>query len=443
MTTAHLEFDIAEWIASDFGDDLDRTTTAAIRIVLGSEVITRLEDRAAKTVRETARVSAYRLAYWLAENWWRLRWEPESGTGSADHDWAMSHRITAAGGYIWPNIAFASDGLVVRVSTKPIRLPPELSPVEYLASADAFVSAPEFEDAVDRFVNQVIQRVRELGLLATRLPELWAEVRRERDDADLGRLRRLEARLGLDPDEGSPGLVEQVLAYAETFGTEAVEEIAVAARSEGSLAALRALEAQRAAPAATIEVPAVADLRQALEGLQGEALLPWQLGERLADRARELWGLGAGPLDDGQLAGIGGASAQLLDAEAEVGLPDNMDAAAYKNLEKGQQMKIAIRGSRPESRRFRFARLLVEPVVADGDERLFPATRSTTCRQRIQRAFATQLLCPYPELRGMLPEAPTDEDIDAAARQFGVSPLLVGSMLVNKGDLDRDRFFGG
>jgi hypothetical protein len=439
MTTARLAFNIAEWIGSDFGDEADRMTAAAIRIVLGSEVITRLEDREAKTVRETARVSAYRLAYWLAENWWRLRWEPESGTGAADPDWAMSHRLTGAGGgYIWPNMTFASDGLMVRVSTECTRLPPTLSPVEYLAVTDAFLSASEFEDAVDSFVNQVIQRIRELDLRDPALTELWPEVRREREDVDLTRRRRLEARLGFDPDEGPPGLVDAVLSFAERFGGEAIEEIAVARRSERALEDLGNLAAERAA-AEEIEVPGLEDLRNALEALKGETLQPWQLGERLADRARGLWGLGPGPIGNDRLAGIAGASPSLFDENAEIDLPDSLDATAFRDTGGRQRMRIAIRSTYPENRRFRFARLLVDPVVAGFDERLLPATRAYTARQKIQRAFAGHLLCPYEELRAMLPASVTGEDIDDAARHFRVSSRVISTMLVNKGALDRDQ----
>jgi hypothetical protein len=71
-----------------------------------------------------------------------------------------------------------------------------------------------------------------------------------------------------------------------------------------------------------------------------------------------------------------------------------------------------------------------------------PLTRAKTARQKFQRAFAAELLCPFEELQGMLPAAPEDDDVETAARHFEVSPLLVRTSLVNKGTLPRERLSG-
>lgn len=102
-----------------------------------------------------------------------------------------------------------------------------------------------------------------------------------------------------------------------------------------------------------------------------------------------------------------------------------------------ERVRLAIRSPYPENRRFRFARLLIDQAIADDAEQLLPAATAPTSRQKLQRAFAAQLLCLYDTLRDPLPALIDQDDIDEAARWFCVSPLLVRSMLVNKGDLDR------
>ena len=119
---------IEEWLEGAFGNEHERQTLAAIRIMAAGVVITHLQDLRAKTVRDTARLSADQLAYWLAENWWRLRWEPEGPL--ADPDWSMSHHLSAAGGgYIWPPLVIAGDGQSIRLSLRPTRPDNTVRPV--------------------------------------------------------------------------------------------------------------------------------------------------------------------------------------------------------------------------------------------------------------------------------------------------------------------------
>jgi Zn-dependent peptidase ImmA (M78 family) len=72
------------------------------------------------------------------------------------------------------------------------------------------------------------------------------------------------------------------------------------------------------------------------------------------------------------------------------------------------------------------------------DERLIPETDAKTSRQQFQRAFAQEFLCPFEALKETINlDHPDEECIAKAADRFGVSPLLVRTTLVNKGELDR------
>jgi Zn-dependent peptidase ImmA (M78 family) len=91
------------------------------------------------------------------------------------------------------------------------------------------------------------------------------------------------------------------------------------------------------------------------------------------------------------------------------------------------------------NRRFELCRLIADGLVASEGDLLLPATVSRTSRQKFQRAFAQEFLCPFDALRERLgPSVPADEDIEDAAAHFEVSPLVIQTTLVNKGILPRD-----
>ena len=70
MSELNFEFD---WVDSEGirGAELS-TTWASLKIAVGDSVVTRIEDKRAKTVRDFVYVPLYPLAEWLATNWWFL-----------------------------------------------------------------------------------------------------------------------------------------------------------------------------------------------------------------------------------------------------------------------------------------------------------------------------------------------------------------------------------
>ena len=92
----------------------------------------------------------------------------------------------------------------------------------------------------------------------------------------------------------------------------------------------------------------------------------------------------------------------------------------------------------PTGRRFAVGRLLGDYLATTDAGRLLPATATKTARQKIQRAFAQQLLCPVDDLKAFLDtDYPNDDQIEEAASEFDVSPLLIKTTLVNQGLVDR------
>jgi hypothetical protein len=434
----HIE--VQQWLHGAAGAEHERRTLAGIRIRVGDLCMTRVEDLAAKTVRTSVHLSAYRLAYWLAEHWWRLRWEPE--IAGRDTDWLMSHGLAAAGqGFIWPPLTFASDGESILLAMRASPDGHAVSPIRYLETLDVTLSAAAFEHGVDAFITSVLGRLRTLGFEGTELELLWAEVTRERRDTELAQSRRLEALLGIDAGEAEESLLDHVASYGRNLGNGAVEEIAAAARNE-FLQAVATAEAQRDRATTLVDVAERDQLSGRYLLLSADAPPAWQLGETLASRARRLWHVDAGPLSSRRLAEIADAPVDFLTRAPGEDTGTWMDGIGYREPRDGTGFRAIIRSPFPSNRRFHFARLLADDILAASGERLLPVTRAKTARQKFQRAFAAELLCPFEELQSMLPAAPDDDDVETAARHFEVSPLLVRTSLVNKSRLPRERLSG-
>ena len=403
-----------------------RNTVAALRIVVGRDVITRNEDEWAQTVRDDVRLSAYPLALWLASSWWRLRWEPLP-KAAPERSWRMAHELSAAGyGYVWPRMLFASDGEVVNVWAMPSR-PDSRAVVRYLTHSFHAVSALDFERTVDEFINGVLARLDAAGVERTALHDLWREITEERREESLTVQRRLEALLGFDPDESPEGLLDTFEKLIPRAGLSAVEEIAPVCASADPAGMLR-------------QVLSAADA----EGLRGRIALPretldatvslagpgWRRGGELARRLRRSLGLNGGAVPDGVLCGLLGlATDRAMDLEGAV-----RPVLAMAVREKGARgLKFVLRKRNRHGRRFELARFLCDYVIAGQADGWLPVSDAKTSRQRTQRAFAAEFLCPVEALEEFMAGDFSMDAVEEAAERFEVGPAAVQAQLVNHG----------
>lgn len=414
-----------EWLPPFKGTEEVRRTSATIQICFGSENATRFEDSWSQSVQHGARVSAYPLALWLASSWWRIRWEPEPSrirlAPDRIPDWRMNHELPAAGyGFIWPQLAFASDGQVISVNC---RRSGALSgePVRYLSEFETFVPAQEFETEIDNFLDLVLRRLDSLG--ETDLHILWREVRAERADPTEATARRLEARLGYEPDEAPLTLLERLLKLSSQTGSSAVDEIAPVCAGSDPTQTLNEVMHLASQPGVHGRVSMATQATVADRGTP-----PWALGRRLASDVRKSLGIGNAPLNDQTLTELleipsGHLNGPPMSAHAPIGL-----AVLTGN---NDELKLLFRkGNRP-GRRFEAARFIADYLCAEGGDRWLPITDAATARQKLQRAFAAEFLCPIESLRDYLGNEFLPEAFENAAEHFGISEMAVKSHLAN------------
>jgi Zn-dependent peptidase ImmA (M78 family) len=106
-------------------------------------------------------------------------------------------------------------------------------------------------------------------------------------------------------------------------------------------------------------------------------------------------------------------------------------------LDKGKnKAAIVMRKRYATARRFDLARLIGDRITHHKEGRFFPATEAFTYRQKLQRAFAAELLCPVDALKERLEGDFGSEAIEDAAQHFRVSPYAVQWVLVDHKLLD-------
>lgn len=378
-------------------------------------------------------VSGAPLAEWLAWNWWRLAYEP----WSSDRMWGLAHDMTSAGeGYTWPKITIFSDGERTAVISRPSE--PGAKPYSYYGADPVVFPASQWRAAVDEFMAQVTRRLSAAGLDDANALRLWNDISAERNDPDTHKFRRLQAMMGQEPDEDAgEAAVEGLINAAARLGEKAVEEVAAGQSGVRS----------RHRPPMTVEEYEAVSARDGIDanarnGAAADNAAPgvdhnipaWRAGADAARALRRDIGNTGGLLENRMLADLAGAPDNVIEDEQ----CSRGAASFYLSGGDGSDGgRLVLRQHYPESRRFDLARIIGDRLCYNGDN-LLPATKARTYRQKLQRAFAGELLCPFEVIDDRLAgDCDDDEQQEEAAREFKVSPFVIRTQLMNYGRIER------
>ena len=405
---------------------------AHLSILVGDNVLTKLAEVEAGTVRDYVRSSAVTLSLWLADNWWRLRWESIHDNRRPSADWRLRHELTSApGGTIWPPIMIYGTGERVVIAPS-FGMNISTGPIRFLdVSTVTTVPGNAYEAGLDDFFGVVLQacvQAQDAPALAT----VVSQLREERADSSLAAWRGLEARLGYDPDDAPDGLIEGLSALEDRLGESAVEEAAVAAPGARAQEVLKdAVDASEASGiTADLGIADAVDKR-----LFERRASPWQWGEDASRAVRKLINAPHGAILDNVLGEVLGTAWVELKSAAATAQRLPYGARLQKQ---GSTQKLAPQTRAGIDRRFELARIVAD-AIWPSNEVFGVISRAKTERQKFQRAFAQSLLCPFSDLRQQIDLAgPTEEQIVNAAKNFRVRPAVVQTLLVNKGVLPRE-----
>lgn len=401
---------------------------ADVTLRVGDRMISRIADTEKQSVRDYFRASSTALALWLADNWWRLRWETIRDSRFPSVDWRLRHELNSAtGGALWPPVMIFSVG--DRIAFAPsVGKSVVAGPQSYFEFKIGMVAADEYELELDRLFEAVLTHCART-VDGKALEALRAQLATERKDPELAAWRRLEACLGFDPDAAPDAVIDALVDLEDIAGEGGVEEAAHAQPGANSAQSLSlAIEATRASKVAI-------DLSLA-ERLEREWKLPshaspWQMAEAAAANLRAIVGVPRGLLKHEVFEEI--FRARWDDLKSATATARNLPYGARIN--DGRTSHVALQTLKPYDRRFELIRQLGD-AVWERDTHFGIVSRSKTDRQKFQRAFAHSLLCPFDDLRRVIDvNDPSPEAMQAAARKFGVHQSVVRNQLVYKGYL--------
>lgn len=413
------------WTSVGSGTPELANTLAQLEIYVGDYNLTRNENLFSQSLQDHVIVSSYPLVLWMLQNWWRLLYEPLPASNKPDISWRMAHELGAANyGFVWPKILFASDSLNVQVWSSPSEVNSQQS-VRYINGLNlpASISITDFRQALIGFISTVESRLETFGMGSNDLSALFSIVKEEEQIEDSRVYRKLEAVMGFDPDECPPDAMEYAINLYRKYGEGTLLELAPVYGKMGKEEPLKPIENFICA-AGVCGKPTFFTKQK--ENSTSSNSAPWKMA---VDNARELRreiGNIINPIDTNNLFGLLGISSSDIDkwepagrSSVSVGIPND-----------DQTIKFVPRKRHPISKRFELSRY-VGDFIQIGSNQWLTNTDLGTFRQKYQRAFAAEFLCPINGLVTFLESDFSNEAIEDAAEHFNVSEQTVSSLLAN------------
>lgn len=427
-----IEF-VTKWQGIETNPPEVRNTMAQLELHIGNINLMQNEDIWSQTIKDAALLSAYPLALWLVSSWWRLLWEPLSQSDPTT-DWRMSHELGASNyGFVWPQIMFASDSELMHVWAVPSTAGAEQS-IRYLngLTKPAAVSLKDFENSTVGFITGVLSRLDATGKVGTDLSLMWEELCEERGNPEVAKYRRLEAELGFDPGECPESIMQIVLKLDKQMGVDTLSELApVFGKINRDSTSLDSLEELMSAPGIT-GTPQIDQLKFATHH---DNMPPWKRGVEDARQLRNVIGADEGAVDNTVLYDLLGVQHSEMDKWQPRSKRQKVSIAVPSKRSK--ELKYVPRKFHPEAKRFELARFVGDYLFAEegtaAGEAWLTTTDLATSRQKYQRAFAAEFLCPIDQLEDFLQNDFSESAIDEAREFFNVSTTTVQTLLANNG----------
>jgi hypothetical protein len=283
------------------------------------------------------------------------------------------------------------------------------------------------ESALDAFIASVLSRLEAWDGNHTELLDLWQDVQAERSDVDSSNLRQMEACLGFDPDEAPEPLLEQASQLAATMGHHNFNEISPVYGRAGQTQAPGLQHLQQ-----LLESPALSAKLQLFDVTiqnPSPSRAPWRKAQQLARALRQQLDMSNEPIPTDLLCDLFGLTPHAFEST----LPPKGQPIAVAVPSPTGQIALHLRKRFPSSRRFELARFIGDALVTGSRaESWFLSSDIPTERQKIQRAFAAEFLCPAEGALEQLNGDYSEPALEQVAQRFGVSTEIVENLIANQ-----------
>lgn len=407
-----------------------RATWARLEMHVGGECVTLVEDHESKSSRRAIYCPLYPLAEWVAYNWWFLRADSRPASAAAhpsgprlDARQYQRHNVRGAGdGFLWPNMLVVPQGVTTQFAWQADPATDQ-APIRFLSSGQAVIDTDRAALKLTEFVESVLARLCEAGLSETPLASEWRAIQETDEDETVFCL--AAARLGLDPYGEAKPYEDDILRAATVLPTDlfgdfmdAVEPEDINLGLEWIKSARQAIQGLTASPTTALPTLHMDDYRTARSRPR-----PWELGWERARQVREAIGITSGvPFDI--------ESALAVTTRPNQGR--GFQAFGSRDSDAGPSVVLS-RHSRDTARRFVLARAMWHIIWGESHD--FLVTSAYTEKQKMERAFAAELLAPaagVAELVGGYPSAGDLDEIEEAADHFRVSPMIIEHQIRNQ-----------
>ena len=413
-------------------------TWAGIEIWAGSDCVTLVENAESGSSRRMIYCPLYALAEWVAFNWWTLqadarparelgvRWTIGVTGQTILPDRLRRHSLRAIGdGFLWPNLLVVPEGDQTRLIWRRDSPAAPDRVIRFLTQGDVLVDRASVTREFSGLISEVLTRLAERGVSGTPLHKEWQAI--QETDRDETAYCLAAARLGLDPYSEAEPYERSILGAAERLSGRLLDDFFDAVEPDSIDQDLAWIDSARQLIGRedhADQMTAVQSLRSEVgANYRDEYEAPWERGWR---QARRICGvLGANETEPFDLTFfVSGVHQQVGDR----GL-----LAAGGAGERVAPIVVIGQHRAESTRRFTLARALWHQVW--DDEPVFLVTTAYTDRQKVERAFAAELLAPasgIAHLLGFDPSEASPEDVDQVAESLNVSPMVVQHQLQNQ-----------
>lgn len=421
-----------EWLdAPDVSAPELAATWARYEVWVGGQCVTQVETDDG-TIRRSVYGSVYPLAEWIATNWWLLTAHVRPSAIDArywtwanvdGYEWLAWHNLRGSGdGMAWPDLTLVPEGGMTRVRWTSDRAK-VYRRLRFISAGDSWARSADIRDALATFVENVLDRLAEQDLLKTSLRDDWDAIGSA--DVDESEFCDAAARLGLDPYAVDQRLAEQIVELSSSLPEDLAGDFFDSADA-GSLATAASWLAKsvglagRAAQKARHELGELWDVVGSVTGGTSDVERPWVTGYAMARAVRQALEVPVTQhLDLAPWVGRSTVSAPSAGIQGAVAV----DSARCGMVLGGEPLSPVFGAARA------LGRALLRPA-----ERRFILSAAHRDDERVARAFAAELLAPAAGIREMLSALGKQDDsaLDAVARRYGVSPLVIRHQFDNQ-----------
>jgi cyclophilin family peptidyl-prolyl cis-trans isomerase len=221
--------------------------------------------------------------------------------------------------------------------------------------------------------------------------------------------------------------IMQAMRLAETMGPQTFNEIAplYGRSAQGQVPGLQQFQQMLESPALEARLQVFEDVLQ--KPIQSRA--PWRRAQQLAHALRQHLGLSNEPIPTALLCDLFGLTPQAFEST----LPPRRQPIAVAVPGPTGQIALHLRKIYPSARRFELARFIGDVLVTGSrPESWYVSSDIPTYRQKIQRAFAAEFLCPAEGAMEQLCGDYSEPAVEQVSERFGVSPEIVENLIANQ-----------